>query len=861
MLSRALDMLFACATTSVVIGGVANASLSDNSLRLQPLAAIRESSSKTELREPVIPVNEDVSQATLQEFSSNTLQPARQLAGEQVQAWDHAKHVKANLHGFRIAAAENAEPTRAGRNRTAARLTGLEEVVVTAQKREERLQDVPISITAVTMEDIDRRGLVSAEDYLRGIPGVNYVEGGMGGGVVIRGLETNPQNPAAVGRAVATYFGETSVTGTQGGVDANDIKLVDIARVEVLRGPQGTAFGNSALGGAIRIIPAAPRLDRFEGKLAANYSVTSGTGGDNHMIQGVANLPLVQDRLAIRASAFRFEDSGYYRNVAGSDPTFQAISNQWDAQAFATDADEIGGTLFTGGRIAALFRATDNLTVTLTYLTQETERDLQAQSGTDGLLAPTALAPFEQARWQIANEQVMRGARWGLQASHIDLVNLTAEYDLNWSSLVATVSHIEGGGIASSNLGGGLPWSGRNDHKIRQNLSGEVRLATQLTGAWNFLVGLYGEEIKKDHFFDAYWFGSQPSPFAGVLGPVSFLGAQSEDRELSQKAGFAEVSWKFHPALTLTGGARFFEYDSSTAVITNLLTPSSRNSSVSGETSGDSFKTNLTYKPNENGMVYAGWSQGFRLGLGPQSGLPVDICDRNSDGIVDGTSGVTIGSTRFVDPDSLDNYELGAKLGLLDERLTIAADIFRIEWEGLPFNVRSPSLAQGGCELAYTANVGRSTSEGVELQANIQATEDLRIALGGSWIDAKLTEDIPAQGFRSGDQLPGSPEYTANLALQYAFGLAGYDSFIRVDSIYVGHFYNSFAAHPQTEAGGYVKVDLAAQVTFQNFGLKLFLHNLTDADEFTLRESVPSGVNTGYRLRPRTIGLQLDYNF
>lgn len=730
----------------------------------------------------------------------------------------------------------------------------MEEIFVTAQKREERIQDVPISISALTSNEINERGLVSGEDYLRGLPGVNFVEGGAG--IIIRGIETNPAGAAANGRAVSTYFGETSTTGSQGGVDTNDIKLVDVERVEVLRGPQGTSFGDSALGGAVRIIPVAPRLDRVEGKVAANYSVTSGTGGENQMMQAVVNVPLLQDRLAIRASAYRFEDSGYYQNVAGSNADFQAYAAQFGAQSSAIDEREVGGTQFIGGRISALFQATEQLKFTLLYLRQESERDQRAYYGTEGSasLARVTLGPYEQAFWQVAPQHAERGWRWGVDDSKIHLANLTAEYDFGWSSLLTTVSHIESWGVNSADVQFDQPISGRNDHHVRQHLKGEMRLATQLSGSWNFLAGVYGEKMDRDTFFDAYWFGSQAT---NRFGPTSFLGSVGATGELTQKAAFAEASWKFLPRFTLTGGARFFEYDRETDQLNAGALFGDRSSFVSGGTSGDSFKANVTYKPTDNAMIYAAWSQGFRLGVGPQAGLSPALCDRNSDGIVDGTNGVTIASTQFIEPDSLDNYELGTKFSLLDRRLEITADVYRIEWEGLPFLTRAPSAAEGGCGVNYFTNVGGSTSEGVELQANIHATDALRIDVGGSWIDAELTQDVPAQGYRSGDELPGAPEYTANLALHYEFALGEYEAFVRADSIYMGRFYSRFAQNSLTETAGYVKVDLSANVEFNNLGVKLFVHNLTDADEFTIR-TTPGG---GYRLRPRTVGLQLDYNF
>lgn len=739
------------------------------------------------------------------------------------------------------------------------------EIIVTAQRREERIQDVPISITAVTSEDISRRGLVNAEDYLRGMPGVNYVEGGQTGGIIIRGLETNPQGTAASGRAVATYFGETPITGLQGGVDFNDIKLVDIERVEVLRGPQGTAFGDNALGGVLRIIPVEPKLDRFEGSIAAGYSITSGTGGDNNMVKGTVNVPLVPGVLAIRASAFRFSDSGFYRNVAGSDPAFLARSDTFGVRGFATDEEENGAKLATGARIAVLFQPTDDLKLTLTYLTQKTERDLPDRAGTytAALQDQVVLGKYDHAEWRVAPQHFERGAYHGVTDSKIDLVNVTSEYDLGWGALVATGSYIEAGGTASGTIGGGNPWSGRNVHKIPYNLSGEVRLVSQLRGPFDFIVGIYGQKVKQEVFFDGYWFGSAATnPFTAITGDPSYLGAQTGEVKLNQKAIFGEVSWNILHNLTLTGGARAFKYDRTGVTVTNLLRPATATTTVSGGTSGETYKANLTYKPTENATVYASFSQGFRLGAGPQAGLPPATCDRNpTDGIVDGTNGVTIASTQFIAPDTLNNYEVGAKLSLFDRRLALSAALFRIEWKGLPFNTRAPSAAQGGCELSYFSNVGAAVSEGAEFEAEVRLTEALRVVLGASYTNAKFSEDVPTQGIQDGDRLPGSPRYNANLGLQYEFNLGGRDAFVRMDSIYVGKFTNTLVPDSRNLAGDYIKTNLSAQVSFENFAVRGFVDNLTNESKFVLREPSFSGTASGYRLRPRTFGVQLDVNF
>jgi iron complex outermembrane receptor protein len=737
----------------------------------------------------------------------------------------------------------------------------LEEIVVTATKRAENIQDVPISITAVTSEEIDRRGLVGAEDYLRGMPGVNQVTQKLGESIAIRGIETTPeQQNFSSGTTVATYFGETPTTNTAGvGGGTNvDIKLVDIERVEVLRGPQGTAFGNSSLGGAVRTIPATPTTDRFEGKVAANYSATSGNGGDNSMIQAVGNIPLIQDKLAIRAVAYQFQDEGFYRNVAGSDQGFLAAAASFGAEAFATDQDRVGDNKFTGGRISALFRANDDLKLTLSYLTQSTEADSAMHSGgqTNGAAA------YDQAMLQIAPEEVTRGQTHGFYDSDIDLANATMEYNLSRANVLATFSHIKSSSDhAQPIFVAAIPWSARGNSDHTEN-SGELRLTTQLDGAWNFLGGLYAEELKDDYTEDSFWYGSlesEPSVLGITARDVYLL---REQRKLKQEAVFGEVSWNFLSKWTLTGGMRYYDYDRTgnyhlTGAFGEQLLP------TNGNASGTSFRGNLSYKFNADAMMYAAYSEGFRLGK-PQPGLPAATCDVNGDGILDGTTGITLASTREFKSDEIKSYELGGKFTLLDGRLLIAADVFSIDWAGVPFRVFAPSPTAGGCGLAFNSNAGGARSEGIEFQASLYATQAFRIDVGSSFIHAELSKDaplLPAPAFE-GDRLPGSPRVNASLALQYEFNVVGYPAFVRADSIYVGSFYGDLQTSPKTRAGDYVKVDATARVAIKNLSVDLFVRNLTDADNFTYHGVGGEGsAFFGYRLRPRTIGLQLGYTF
>jgi iron complex outermembrane recepter protein len=751
---------------------------------------------------------------------------------------------------LRLAQADVAQGTDASSAPSAPAEPKLSEVIVTATKRSERAQDVPISIAVVGADDIDRRGLVSSSDYLRGMPGVNQTEIGYGGqAIIIRGLETtNSFLNFSGGTTVGTYFGETPTTSSAGLLGSSvDLKLVDIDRVEVLRGPQGTAFGSSSMGGTVRTIPVAPRTDRFEGKLTGGYSASSKDGGDNYTFQGAVNIPLVQEKLAIRAVAYDFEDGGFYRNRAGSDPAFQSgFVAQYGIQSFATDEDEVGTSNTVGGRVSMLFEATDNLRFTLGYVRQQTE--------VDGYPVSTS-GTYDQTLSQVAPEHVFRGEKGGVNDNEVELINGVLEYDFAWASLLGSYSYLEGQSehtlVAPLFAGLNLPVSFRQFSPHRER-SGEIRLVTRLEGPWNFVVGAYADQHDDEYLVDWIYFGD---PATNTFVPrrrdlIDYV----DVRDLKQKAAFAEASWQFMPRFSLTAGARRYDYERRTRINQSgpLLAGAIVATDDQTDDSGTTFRANLSYKPTEESLLYASWAEGFRLGR-PQPPVPSAACDMNSDGLIDGTN-APIGSTGRVGSDDVTSYEIGTKLALLGRRLTVDAALFRMNWNNIPVQL------QPACAYAYTTNAGSARSQGVELQANLQASDAFLVSVGGSYNDAELTTDVPAQGFSSGDALPGTPKESLNLGLQYAFDVSGHAAHVRADSIYVGRFFGDIPQSPNQKAGDYVKINASARMEFGSLDVDLYIHNLTNEDAFVARGN---GLDSfyGYRLRPRTIGFQLGYDF
>lgn len=722
----------------------------------------------------------------------------------------------------------------------------LEEIVVTAQKRQERLQDVPISIAVITNQDIERRGLIGMEDYLRSIPGVNQIDQGpQSNAIVIRGITTSPEfENFFSGTTVASYFDETPITGAAGlGAGGIDVRPVDIERIEVLRGPQGTTYGSASLGGTMRMIPVKPKLDSFGGKLAASYSDTSGYGSGNWMGQAIVNVPVARDRFAMRVVGYRYDESGFYRNIAGIDPNLISAAEGFGLGDFVSGyiQDEVGRTVSTGGRLAALWQLTDKLNLSMNFLTQRIEQDGQ----------PTAtVGDYEQARLPVAPQGRLRGETGEVADSDMELANLVLSYDLGWAELISAASWVDGGS-AFALTQNGLPYfpsfTGQSDFK---SFTAETRIASQLKGRFQFLAGLFYEDVDDHGLGAAAWPGTAATNPVGTDPMYNF----DNVRQIDQRAAFGEISYDLTDKLTATVGGRYFKYENDERSLTEggLVgvpigggIPQVLGSSEDRST----FKANLSYKPTKDSLVYASWAEGFRLGR-PAPGLPPALCDADNDGLVDGTS-ISIASTREVDSDFLENYEIGGKLTLFERRMVIDAAIYHIEWDGLPVTVRAP------CSLAYTANVGAATSDGVEFQASLFLMDRLRLDFGGGYTKAELSKDVPSLLAQEGTRLPGSPQVSMNLAAQYDFDVAGHNAFLRADSLYVGEFYGDLLE--TLKAGDYIKVDARAGVTIRSLSLELFVSNLTNEDAVTWRS--PSVAGTSYQLRPRTVGIEIDYRF
>ncbi len=760
----------------------------------------------------------------------------------------------------------------------------IEEMVVTATKRETRLQDTALSITALGSDLIEKRGLTQMSDYLSTLPGVTMQDrGAVGNSIVIRGIAVQPEQEK---EAVGVYFGETPVTGLGlDGAGHGDFKMVDIDRVEVLRGPQGTLYGSGSMGGTVRIIPAAPDLQQLEGKVAVQYSNTDRFGGNNSVVQGVLNMPIIEDVLAVRGVAYRHDNSGYIQNIAASytgpgnvvDPV-----SAWGGSV--ADQDDRGANDTTGFRVAALWQPLEELSVTLSHSWQETNQtgwsnaDLSLPGRSQQTRVMAGDAPVLPLNGHIMGD--VEGAH-----GEIELTALTVEYDFGWGSINSTSSWIDTDGWHDRDQTRNLSFLGNFwDTGPRTNdiFVQEIRFSSQFDGPVQVLAGAYYENRDANNYVSE-GFRGDPDRIGDVTalmgwplptdapdgftfdGWEEFSALSHVHDTLKQKALFGELAWSIADDLVATVGVRAYKYEQTSFEIQDGVEWFTINPFVAkdlyAENSGRTWKANLSWNISDDSLLYFQWAEGFRPGE-PLIVYPQESYDPDNTGFYTTATGAKVPIQNQTVPDTLENFELGFKTAFADSRVTLNASVYRINWSGLPVSVHLFHFDFGLPFGRSKVNAGKSTSEGIELESRMYLSDVLRLDLSASYNETKLAESQTGLG-EKGDDLPGSADFNFSAGLEYGFNLSGYDAFARVDVSYLSDF-ETYIGQDDTvpRSGGYSLINLKSGVNFGKVDLDLFVKNLANADDLTwLTSSFSPAGPEGYLLSPRTVGLNISYHF
>jgi len=702
--------------------------------------------------------------------------------------------------------------------------SNLQEVLVTAQKREQALIDVPASVTAISATRLTEGGLDRLEDYVAEVPGMSIIALSRGyTSVVLRGISTGI---AQATPSTAFYIDEApvgSITAyATGSTLTPDLDPADLRRIEVLKGPQGTQYGAGAVGGLVRYVTIQPDSHTLSGSISAgaNKVTDGGTGNEG---RASLNIPLVADKLALRVSVLDRTDAGYIDNPEEG-----------------TKDDNKATTR--GGRVALGWSITPDWALNASALTQHFKsggigmEDVQTASFTPvtGALTHSHVLPENEAITLDVYNGTIKG-----RAGDYDIVSSSTYQKLSVSTNVDLTPE----------LGALLPGFALPERQTisTKRYSQELRARTSaFDDKLEYEGGVFYTHEDSSNTLPPLFpiIEATGTPFT-TYGPLfnAMLGTKYD-----QYSVFGNATWSITPTFDLLGGLRYahssqdYTQDYQVSLLVPTVTPPIAESASSSKTS---FLISAKWKPAADTAMYANVSTGYRDG-GP-SALPP--------GIVAG------GSPTFA-PDSVTSFELGFKSGFGGKLMSLEAAIFDTEWK----NVQAQTSAVvNGATYQYLTNGGKARSSGAEGTFLLFPVRDLTLRATGAYTDSHLTEDAPALGGLSGDEMPFVPKWTGSLAADYRFALGGHASWVGGSYNYIGKRISNFSDKFPLSVPSYTTFDLNAGIEIAKVKLSVYGKNLGNSHGINYVNNTQAAT-AGYTfdagiIQPRTIGADLSYAF
>jgi iron complex outermembrane receptor protein len=805
----------------------------------------------------------------------------------------------------------------------------LQEVVVTAQKRTENLQDVPISITALGTEKLEQLNINNFNDYVKYLPSVAYQSGGPGfARVFMRGVSSGDNgNHSGPLPSVGVYLDEQPITTIQG---ALDVHIYDIERVEALAGPQGTLYGASSEAGTVRIITNKPDASGFK----AGYDLTGNTirGRGGYVAEGFVNLPL-SERAAVRLVGWAEHDGGYIDNVPGSftypqvplgPPFFPPNTNPWTrsvclanfspppagCMTSPTQAKKRFNPVDTYGARAALkVDLNDRWSVTPILMGQKTDAkgNFAVDPALPGDLSTQRYYPdgITDEWWQaaltvqgkVSNFDITYAGGYLKRDDHTQ-ADYT-DYTFAYAKQTYYVSYVE------YNTGGGINPSQHIDGRDHyRKMSHELRLASPKENSLRFIGGLFYQ--RQEHYILQDYLIDDLPTFNSVTGWPQTLWLTDQIRVDRDYAVFGELSFDFTPKLTGSVGYRFFRYDNSLAgffgfglhnpvgshtgerstvatrgvdcVLPGILGGPCVDLSNEVKKDGSTPKFNLTYKFDEDHLVYATYSKGFRPG-----------------GLNRHLQAPPAPSLATYDPDFLKNYEVGFKTSWLNNHLRFNGALFWEDWKNFQFGF----LGQNS--FTIVRNAGAARIKGAEQEIEWVPVQGLTLSAAATELDAKMTQDfcldsdpntgqplpltgpnscIPQDAVPSGSRLPTTPKLKGNLTARYAFPIGQFEGHVQGSYVYQSSSNSQLAPTWNAAVGtqpAYGLAALQAGIAKGNFTAELFADNAFDkrAEVYRFSECTIFGTSTSLYAgqpicatkplaniaTPRTIGVRFGQRF
>lgn len=715
-----------------------------------------------------------------------------------------------------LATSAMAQDADADGSRSTPDVVELDRVVATAQKRSENVMEVAAGVSVISEERLEAFGATRLNDFAAYVPGFQVDSGGAPGQttMALRGVA-----PLGGGSIIGTYIDDTPI-GTSSNKQrattyALDLLPYDIQSVEVLRGPQGTLYGASSMGGLFKYITKAADPDGLEFRAGMDVNATREAGDVGTGVRTSFNVPLVEGKLGLRASMSRQGTPGYVDqpDLAGD------------------DAKDSNGYYQLASRLALTWRISDTANLRVQALSQIVDAD---NSSAVGLTYPT-LEPIRGPLEGI----LQRATPYRMETDYYSAI---LDWDLGNVDFVSASSFSEThmDEVQDSTLVYGAAWplltrypAGQAQFDVflgTRKWTQEFRLNSKENARFEWLLGTFftGEKNANRQQVSAYDANGIPLPFNP--GTASLPGTYDE------QAIFADVTYKFSPRFDVSAGVRHArnQQDFEQHSVGLLYGPRPIDLADDADDSVTTWKLASRWHFNENAMLYARYATGYRPG-GPNVS----------------TSGVV----PMTKADTLDNLELGFKSHFWDRRAMIDLALFRIDWDDIQVRV-----SENG--LSWMGNAGSARSQGAELSFMVRPAERLTIGLNAAYIDSKIG-DVPASsGLVAGSRMPMTPRLSWSTTVDYDFDVtaqwqgrvgAGY----RVTGARVAGAY---------EIDSYNALDLHAELTNMTWTVRLYARNAADERAYVSTGAVRDALNryvavTGVPLQPRTIGMSIDYRY
>jgi outer membrane receptor protein involved in Fe transport len=737
----------------------------------------------------------------------------------------------------------------------------LEEIIVTAEKRESTVQTTPISLTAVSGQDIQDRGLTDLGNLVQSVPGVSIRSSGPGmTEFEMRGVASTGGNSPTVG----FYYDDTSLTAPSA---ANEGKIVispslyDLNRVEVLRGPQGTLYGSGSMGGTIKVVPNAPNPEAFDASAELVFGDTD-HGGFDHAENAMVNLPFGGGLAALRIVGSYSRDAGWIDRVVIAPGEFPLPNGTTRgdvlAAPVAADYHDVNDVEKTSVRVSAVVNPVEGLSITPSFFYQKLSSGglpyIDSDPGTDAHYQPYDISEAYTDTFKLSSINIT------YKTPILALTSITSYWSRNEPvTQDATESWTTGLG---SYVNGyypptGLGASSAIEYNPTHQTTEEFRISSVGDSSLKWLVGYYYED------FHSAWDIVFPSQNGAALFGSNNLFSYFSPMPIYQQSVFGEVTYNVTEPWAITLGARRYRYDAPVSLDQFGALTATVVTETSERDQGVTPKISTSYQFTQDLMVYLTAAKGFRPGGGtgpvPTSGPTTVNCEPQLQ-VEYGSNGAFVQGPISFKSDNVWSYEAGEKWTLADKRVTVNGALYFEKWSGV-----QQTNALSSCGYVYTANAGNAHVRGGELEIQAIVVPEVIVSGNVGYVHAALvSSDLIDAGFNPGTPIQDVPQWTSTVSAAWRHSLTDRLALTaRLDNTYTGS--RTDETYSINQLPSYDLTNIRAGVDAGHWNAVLFVNNVADkraliSDITQAAENIPT-FNRIAVSQPRTAGIDLNYRF